>query len=66
MKKVHLGLLVFVLSFAFVGFAASQTPSADWPKSKHANKELAVHEATWEGRKEAAAHCGRCHSEQGF
>lgn len=66
MKKVYSGLLVLVLCFVFVGFAASQTPSADWPKSKHANKELAVHEATWEGRKEAAAHCGRCHSEQGF
>jgi mono/diheme cytochrome c family protein len=49
-----------------VGSALAQNQSAQWQKSKHANKELAVHEATWEGRQENAAHCGRCHSEQGF
>lgn len=65
-KRTIVGFLVFVLCLAYVGFAASQNPSAEWKKSKHGHKELAVHEATWEGRQENAAHCARCHSEQGF
>jgi len=66
MKRVYLGLLMFVLCFVAVDFAAAQNPTAEWKKSKHANRELAVMDATWEGRKLDAAHCGRCHSEQGF
>jgi cytochrome c553 len=67
MKKTkYLGFLVVVLCFVVVGSAAAQNQSAQWQKSKHANKELAVHEATWEGREANAAHCARCHSEQGF
>jgi hypothetical protein len=65
-KTVCLGFSALMICCFFSGFAAAQNPSADWQKSKHAIKELAVHEATWEGRKETAAHCGRCHSEQGF
>ena len=57
MKKVYLGLLVLALCFVFVGFAAAQNLTAEWKKSKHGNRELAVLDATWEGRKEAAAHC---------
>lgn len=37
-----------------------------WEESKHSNLELAIEEATVEGREESAAHCGRCHSGQGF
>ncbi len=70
MKKMVLfsGLLLLSLGFTFLHFAAaaSRDPKVDWPKSHHANKQRAVDEATWEGRQEAAAHCGRCHSEQGF
>jgi cytochrome c553 len=65
-KTITLAFLVILLCFARVGFTAAQNPTAEWQKSKHANRELAADEATWEGRKEAAAHCGRCHSEQGF
>lgn len=65
-KRMYIGFWVLVICFLFPGFATAQNPSADWQKSKHANKDLAVHEATWEERKETAAHCGRCHSEQGF
>jgi len=65
-KTICMGFFVLALSFVFAGFAASQNPSADWQKSKHANKHLAQDEATWEGRKEDTAHCARCHSEQGF
>ena len=39
---------------------------AQWAKSGHANRELAQLDATVETRGEAAAHCGRCHTEQGF
>jgi len=67
MRKGCVGLLVMVLCFVVAGFAAAQNQSADWQKSKHANRKLAAEDAaTWEMRKEAAAFCGRCHSEQGF
>ncbi len=37
-----------------------------WEESGHANFELALAQATVEGRGATAAHCGRCHSAQGF
>ncbi len=37
-----------------------------WEESGHANYELAIEEATVESRGSLAAHCGRCHSGQGF
>ncbi len=39
---------------------------AQWARTGHANRELARLEATVETRGESAAHCGRCHAEQGF
>jgi predicted CXXCH cytochrome family protein len=36
-----------------------------WQTSGHADPALTVN-ATWEGRGVTAAHCGRCHSAQGF
>ena len=67
MKRIlSAGFFAIAFSLIFASFAASQTQSADWQKSKHANKHLAQEEATWEGRKEDTAHCARCHSEQGF
>jgi len=62
----HAELLVLIAFFSFIASAMAQNPLAEWQKSKHANKELAISDATWETRKETAAHCGRCHSEQGF
>ncbi len=38
----------------------------EWASSGHANLALARDEATWETRGNTAAHCGRCHSGQGF
>jgi len=38
----------------------------EWQRSKHADFELALDEATVEGRGGTAAHCGRCHAGQGF
>lgn len=37
-----------------------------WQESGHGNYEIAIVEATVEGRGATAAHCGRCHSGQGF
>jgi len=37
-----------------------------WEMSGHGNFELAIEEATVEKRGATAAHCGRCHSAQGF
>ena len=65
-KTMCVGFFALVFSFIFAGFASAQNPSADWQKSKHANKHLAQEDATWEDRKEDTAHCARCHSEQGF
>jgi cytochrome c553 len=66
-KTVYWGFLVFVFCFSVVNYASAQNQSAQWQKSKHANRELAADDAaTWEMRKEATAHCARCHSEQGF
>jgi cytochrome c553 len=65
-KTISLVLALLGFCFVFADIAASQNPAAEWQKSKHGNRALAVDEASWEGRKEAAAHCARCHSEQGF
>ncbi len=68
MRKMHVvGFLILLFCLALAGVASAQNPAAEWKKSKHANRELAADDAaTWETRKTAAAHCGRCHSEQGF
>jgi len=39
---------------------------AQWATTGHANRELAQLDATVETRQLSAAHCGRCHTEQGF
>ena len=65
-RSAYVGVLIVVLCLIAVGMGSAQNLTADWQKSKHANKELAVEDATWEGRKESTAHCARCHSEQGF
>ncbi len=37
-----------------------------WEMSKHADFELPINDATVEARGTSAAHCGRCHTAQGF
>jgi hypothetical protein len=37
-----------------------------WAQGKHANLGLAIEDGTVENRGTAAAHCGRCHTAQGF
>lgn len=59
-------LAMLVLLGAGVMAARAQADQrAQWQKSGHAKREL-TREATVEARGAVAAHCGRCHSEQGF
>jgi len=63
-------IVVFAVA-ATVAIAVAALGAADarrdqWAKSGHANRALAVAQATVENRGTTAAHCGRCHSEQGF
>ncbi len=55
-----------VLVVAVVAARGAGDKRQEWAKSGHANKQLAVDEATIENRGTTAAHCARCHSEQGF
>ncbi|OGF56247.1 MAG: hypothetical protein A2Z21_02920 [Candidatus Fraserbacteria bacterium RBG_16_55_9] len=57
-------MLSIVAMVGLVALAAS--PFDEWQKSKHSNRQLAIDEATFENRGATAAHCGRCHSQQGF
>lgn len=57
--------LVFGLGVAIV--RAQADIQAQWARSKHANRLLATLESSADGfRGPAAAHCGRCHAQQGF
>lgn len=40
--------------------------ASEWEQSGHANRDLAVEDATVDFRQASAAHCGRCHASQGF
>src|SRR3990170_4944273 len=66
-------LLIVVVAVAVlfgigvVAVRAQADQRAQWAKSKHAGRMRPVLEATADGRRGlTAAHCGRCHSEQGF
>lgn len=67
-RRVLYAVVMLVgLSALAVGLMASSLgPAEEWAKSKHANRETALAEATVESRGALAGHCGRCHSEQGF
>jgi cytochrome c553 len=57
--------LILGIGVAVVKAQADQR--AQWARSKHANRLLATLESSADGfRGPTAAHCGRCHSQQGF
>lgn len=59
--------VIVLLGTGIVAVLAQADHRAQWAKSKHANRLRAVVEGTADGRRGlAAAHCGRCHTEQGF
>ena len=59
--------LALMLGAGVVAAKAQADQRAQWAKSKHANRLRPTLEATADGRRGlTAAHCGRCHSEQGF
>ncbi|MDR7402237.1 MAG: hypothetical protein QN155_08425 [Armatimonadota bacterium] len=68
LRAAAVGLLAAVLVFAGTTAAvrAQADQRAQWLRSGHANRELARDEATVERRGATAAHCARCHAEQGY
>jgi hypothetical protein len=70
MNRRRIVLIVALAVIATIAFAVAAKGAADarreqWAKSAHARRVLTVN-ATIEARGTTAAHCGRCHSEQGF
>jgi hypothetical protein len=66
-KLMYIALLVIMLGLVCPSSTSAQNPTVEWQKSKHSNRELAANDAgIWEIRKLDTAHCGRCHTEQGF
>ncbi|WP_234553420.1 hypothetical protein [Thermus caliditerrae] len=66
MKKVLLALLALGL---MVAFSSKEAIQKEWEQSAHNNGVMGaktLSAATVEARAESAAHCARCHSEQGF
>lgn len=63
-------VLVTIMAVAILVIVVAARGAGDkrqeWAQSGHANRDLAKEEATVEGRGTSAAHCARCHSEQGF
>lgn len=59
--------VIVLLGTGVVAVRAQADQRAQWAKSKHANRLRPTVEATADGQRgAAAAHCARCHSEQGF
>lgn len=63
---IVLAILAVMLAGTAVIVKAQGDFRAQWAKSGHANRALARDEASIEARGATAAHCGRCHAEQGF
>jgi cytochrome c553 len=59
--------VIVLLGTGLVAVRAQADQRAQWARSKHANRLRPTLEATADGRRGVvAAHCGRCHAEQGF
>jgi hypothetical protein len=62
-----LGLAVAVLAMAgLVGLSQEKAARAQWEASGHNNVNTSLGVSTVEARQASAAHCARCHSDQGF
>lgn len=57
---------VAVLSGGIKVFSQTTPQKTAWEASRHNNVKTTLAEATVEQRQATAAHCGRCHSDQGF
>lgn len=62
---IVLGVVLIAVFVAAIAALGAGDRRQEWAKSGHANRAL-TREATIEARGLTAAHCGRCHSEQGF
>ena len=66
-KLCRIELLAILLCLLFSIYATAQNEMTQWQKSKHADRELPANDVgVWELRQLDTAHCGRCHTEQGF
>ena len=63
---VAFAVIAVVILVIAVAAKAAGDKRQEWARSAHANRELARAQATVENRGTTAAHCARCHSEQGF
>lgn len=61
------GLTIAVLALAgLVGLSQEEAARAQWEASGHNNVNSTLSVSTVEARQATAAHCARCHSDQGF
>lgn len=60
------GVILVALLAVAVAARAAGDKRQEWASSGHANRTLAQQQAVVETRGTTAAHCARCHSEQGF
>jgi len=63
---IILGFVSVAVFIATVAALGAGDKRQEWAKSGHNNRALSRAQATVEGRGVTAAHCGRCHSEQGY
>lgn len=63
---IILGVVVIAVFVAAMSALGAGDKRQEWASSGHANRDLARAQASVEGRGTTAAHCARCHSEQGF
>ena len=67
-RRLWIAIAVVAVVILIIAVAArgAGDKRQEWARSGHANRELARAQATVENRGTTAAHCARCHSEQGF
>ncbi len=67
-RAALIGVLAAAVMWALttVAVKAQADMRTQWATSGHANREMARDEATVETRGASAAHCARCHAEQGY
>jgi hypothetical protein len=64
-RWIILGVVLTAVFVTGIAALAAGDRRQEWAKSAHAKREL-TREASIEARGLTAAHCGRCHAEQGF
>lgn len=66
LRGLALAAIGVVSVSGFVAFSQDSPQASAWAASGHNNVNTSLSEATVDARQATAAHCGRCHSDQGF